>query len=156
MNEIVITTKINQFIKKLDGMKYLSYKPFSKETVNNLSDKGIYFIFYQKTIIYIGCAYYRKMSKRCSQYLLLNDTGNTLLKKLIKLENTKIEKLKEKFIFDENLFEKIKNLNDQQMLDFIKTLKIKNISLPDIEKEEILLYEAISICCYKPLLNMIR
>lgn len=57
--------------------------PFSKEEL--LDDyKGIYFIYEEETLLYIGCAKDRSIKRRCSQYFNSGNSGATFIHKYMK------------------------------------------------------------------------
>lgn len=87
---------------------------------------GVYIIYDPESgnkneVVYIGSAYVRTIKERLSQYIKVNDTGNTLMHAICKKEYG---------------VDKVKNITAEQRrsaVDMIKKFKIKAIRHNDLE-----------------------
>lgn len=92
--------------------------------LSNLDFTGVYIIYDPKNeneVVYVGSAYARTIKERLSQYIKVNDTGNTLMYAICKKEY-KVSKVK-----DITLDQREKAVME------IKTFKIKAIHYSDLE-----------------------
>lgn len=124
----LLTCSIDQSKKLLDDKLTKT-----KISFNNIGEfpeyNGIYFVYQDNRIIYIGKADKQNIKKRCEQYLN-KSSGGTLRKKI---ENTR-------------------NLNPKEAIDYIKnTFSVKFIQVDKVEKIPTL--EQIAILIYQPRLN---
>jgi len=153
MKKTELELKTKAIIDKISSINLLNKEDFTKEVISKLTQKGIYFIYYLKTIIYIGCSHSRILFKRCEQYFTNSKTGNHLKNKLEKFKVIDLNKYTlnydEKKLHDELI-------NGRDIFSLINEFKIKSLSSPNFTKEEILLHEALAIYWHMPILNIIN
>jgi len=100
------------------------------------NNKGLYFLFYQNILIYIGSASTtgRTIKIRCQQYLQKGNGGESFRGKI----------------------ELLKKISSDEAIQFIKeNISAKFIDCNNLDKDNILQLEQVAICCYQPLLNFI-
>ena len=84
--------------------------------------KGVYIIYDKSNVVlYVGSCYTRNISERLGQYLELNDTGNTLMHAICKVDYN-VQKVND-----------ITGKQKQDAIDKIKEFKIKAIKYKDLE-----------------------
>ena len=111
----------------------LSNKKISFKNIDNFSTKnGLYFIFLNEIVLYIGKADKQNIQTRCRQYLN-KSSGGTLRKKI----------------------ECIKECNSDVAIEYVKTnLSAKFVEIDTIDN--IPMIEEISIWAFQPKLNVIK
>jgi hypothetical protein len=115
----------------------LSKNQINFNDINNFpKEKGLYFLYYQKILLYIGSASAssRTIQIRCRQYLQRGSGGESFRGKI----------------------EKLRSITAVKAIEFVQNnISAKFITFDNLEVEHIKQLEQIAICCYQPPLNFI-
>ena len=134
------TINFENFIKKPSLDKECFEKLLTSEftNFNDISNfpnyKGLYFLYYDSILLYIGSANAEKrtIKIRCRQYLQKGSGGKSFRGKI----------------------EQLKNIPAEEAIKFIKQkISAKFINFSELEKNKILQLEQIAIFSYQPTLN---
>ena len=126
------THKDKEYFQSLLSKERIDFKDIS----NFPKERGLYFLFYQDILLYIGSAsaQSRTIKIRCQQYLQKGSGGESF--------RGKIEKLKE--------------ISPNEAIEFIKNnISAKFINYNNLDENGIKQLEQIAICYYQPTLNFI-
>ena len=130
-----------KFVHNKNNKEYfqdlLSENQISFNNISNFpKEKGLYFLYYQNILLYIGSASAssRTIQIRCKQYLQKGNGGESFRGKIEKLQNIQVE----------------------EAIEFIKNnISAKFITFDNLDVGHIKQLEQVAICCYQSPLNFI-
>lgn len=124
--------KIKDLFLNINNPVYGDFSDLSKFDFN-----GVYIIYDEDEVVYVGSAYARKIKKRLKQYISPKDTGNTLGKTVAKkLSGSKT-------------YNKMAQAKMDEAIETIKTFKICALHHEDLEYKLIHLAKPIYNNCGK-------